>query len=193
MDFLITNKQVTLVLNKIVLGVCLASLLAGCGEKKDDFPELAEILEPTETTIKQRTVEWYAQQQDIRNRVVDACLMHLDSIARTSEDQDLVTKVAVDPFGVMATMPDCNNARIGQMQVANDGKVVLKEYQMEGIEKALQTEEGIADVNKLAADVARELEANDVNANGNKEKAIAQLDEQSKAGGNLEQIISNTP
>lgn len=180
-------------LNKIVLGVCLASLLAGCGEKKDDFPELAEILEPTETTIKQRTVEWYAQQQDIRNRVVDACLMHLDSIARASEDQDLVTKVAVDPFGVMATMPDCNNARIGQMQVANDGKVVLKEYQMEGIEKALQTEEGIADVNKLAADVARELEANDVNANGNKEKAIAQLDEQSKAGGNLEQIISNTP
>lgn len=147
-----------------------AACLIGCNKTPStSFSELNKVLSPSETTLEQRTIEWYANQSLIRDQVLKVCLTHLTDKA---EQLGGAYKVEFDNdvFSKFTEYPDCANARKGEiMNLTADAKIY--EHQIKNAERLLNTPESRQEVDELAAEVAKRItqhaeETNEANETG---------------------------
>lgn len=133
-----------------------AFIIAGCNKTPStSFSALNELLKPTETTLESRTPQWYADQEFIRDKVLQVCL---DYLAEKAEKLGGAYKVQFDNdvFSKYAEFPDCLNARKGEiLEMSSIAKIY--EHQIENAERALSTPESKAIIEELAEDVAKRL------------------------------------
>lgn len=136
--------------------VASAFIFSGCDRSPPtSFSELNKVLAPTETTLEDRTIEWFADQDLIRQQVLKTCLTHLTEKA---EETGGTYKVEFDNdvFSKFAEYPDCSNARKGEIL---DLSLVAKIYdhQIKSAEISINSVENQQKINELAADVAQKL------------------------------------
>lgn len=144
---------------KLCLMVIASALLTtiGCSKKVESFPELDSILAATETNQKDRTEEWFSQQDEITADVLRACLIYFDEkgkkVGGTYEDQ-----IYNDIYSKFNEIPDCLNARKGEILKMGKTKLLLSQDQLKDIETELGKPENAEHVNKIAQDVANRLD-----------------------------------
>lgn len=138
-----------------VMSISLLTII-GCSKKIDSFPELDSILVATETNQKERTEEWFAQQDEITPNVLKACIIYFDEKGKktggTYEDE-----VYNDIYSKFGEIPDCLNARKGEILKMGKTKILLTQDQLNNIETELKKPETVEHVNKVAQDVANRL------------------------------------
>ena len=161
----------------LFLMVISAALITtiGCSKKIESFPELDKILDVTETKQKERTEEWFAQQDEITTNVLKACIIYFDEKGKKTggayEDQ-----VYNDIYSKFNEIPDCLNARKGEILKMGKTKMLLSQDQLKSIETELGKPETVEHVNKIAQDVANKLnEKDDNNSSAAKDLGSAYL------------------
>lgn len=164
------------------LRTCLAiflssSVLLGCSKSQPtSFPALDEVLNPTETTLEQRSVDWFADQKEIRNEVLAVCFDYFSEKALTLGGQ-YANEFADNAYSKYEELPDCLNARKGEIQKM-DGDAFVYEHQIQSIEDTLTTPEAQEHINKMAEQVAQHLDEmdernKDINEEGKKLIGVA--------------------
>lgn len=137
--------------------------IIGCSNKIISFSELDKILAPTETNIKDRTPEWYASQDQVTPKVLDACLYYFFEKSHTLGGQ-YESDIYNDAYSKFSEIPDCLNARKGEIQNMGKTKTPLTESQLNNIEIELKKPESAEHINKLAQDVANRLNQQSTNS-----------------------------
>lgn len=135
-------------------------LIMGCSKKVESIPEVEKILAATETSISQRTPEWYASQEEITSDVIKTCVTYFiekaDRLGGKYQDE-----LNSDLYGKFQEIPDCLNARKGEIINMGKSKVQLTQDQLKNIETELQKPDTIQHINKVAEDVASKLNQQD--------------------------------
>lgn len=167
---------------KITLCSLSVLLLSACSSTPPtSFDELDQVLEPTETTMEQRTVAWYVDQQLIRTQVMSTCFDHLSAKAEKMGGEYQV-EFNNDVFSKFSEYPDCENAKVANIKSMTNVSQVY-EHQIAKTESQLNTPENQAHINNVAADVARKLDNLDQNnetINSDGMKALSDLEQNPK-------------
>lgn len=144
-------------LKKITLCSLSYLLLSACSNTPPtSFDELDLVLEPTQTTMEQRSVNWYVDQKLIRTRVMSACFDHLSAKAEELGGEYQV-EFNNDVFSKFSEYPDCENANVANIKSMTDVSLVY-EHQISKTETQINTPENQTHINNIAADVARKLD-----------------------------------
>lgn len=151
--------------------VSAALLTTGCSKKIESFPELDSILAITETTQAQRTEEWFSQQDEITSNVLKACIIYFDDKGKKTGG-DYEDQVYNDIYSKFNEIPDCLNARKGEILKMGKTKIILSEDQLKNIETELGKPETVEHVNQVAQDVANHLNKVDPQSNSTDGTAI---------------------
>lgn len=143
-------------MKKIHTLLLITCLICGCSKKADSIQEVDDILSKTETTPEQRTKEWYADQDSIRSTIISYCIDHFDQKGSElgGEYQQAVTN---DIFSKFSEIPDCQNARQGEILSMSAGKTMLTPEQLKNIEVEISSPETQDHINQVAQDIANRL------------------------------------
>lgn len=131
-------------------------LATGCSKKVESIPEVEQILAPTETKASARTPEWYASQDDITPEVLKSCInYYIEKSERVGGQYK--NDIDNDIYSKFQEVPDCLNARKGEILNMSKKTVQLTQDQLDNIETELNKPENIEHINKVAQDVANQL------------------------------------
>lgn len=164
---------------------CVSSLLlSACSSTPPtSFKELDQIIEPTQTTLEQRSVNWYIDQKTIRKQVLGVCFDHLSNKAEELGGEYLV-EFDNDVFSKFSEYPDCENAKLADNKSMTDVALVY-EHQISATETQISSPENQMYIDSMARDVANKLDALErENESTNTEglKSLSEFSQGSKLG-----------
>lgn len=141
----------------LLLGTVLMLGISACSKQKNtSFVELDEILSPTETTLPERSEQWYKDQKIIRGNVLAACYIYFTNKAINS-DGTYQYEYLNNLYALYQEIPDCQLARNADIAADQDQQLSY-EHQINNLENNLATAEAHAEINQAALEVAKYLE-----------------------------------
>lgn len=142
-------------------------LLSGCSKNPESISEVDEILNSTQTTAEQRTKQWYADQEEVRDSVLGACIRYFNNKGE-EKGGEYGEAVVNDIYSKFSEVHECNLARQGEILNMSRGKTMLTEVQLNDIQVELENPSTIDHINQVSEQVAKHLESvkeNDPEAN----------------------------
>lgn len=182
------SKKTTLVL------VMSATALAACS-RVEQSSDLNDYLKDTDTSQSERTVQWYQDQDTIRTEVLSLCFNHFKAKLFNSPTQEYLNKFNNDLYSLYTNIPDCKNARMAEIALIpkqNQVAMITDPTQVSNIEAELEKPEVKEHIAVVSTDIAKRLEASRIAREKHKPEVLATLDEYTKEGGKLEQILNET-
>ena len=172
----------------LIIAAALTAGLSGCANKTSTLEALNEILDPTETETADRNDVWYSKQDNIRNSVLHACFTHFNEEARIAGGQVLYDYYE-NPYSLFTALPDCINARKGEVITMTQQAVIQDEFEINDIQQQLQTNDNEIQIIRSAEVVAKRLESLNVDKNDENNSTLDLIYSKTKEGSKLEKDL----
>lgn len=173
----------------LILLVALTGV-SGCSDKTPSLDSIDLIVSPTDTKFSDRNDIWYSKQENIRNSVLSACFTHFSEEAQISGGQ-ILYDFYENPYGLFNAIPDCMNARKGEVITLGQLAQTQDEVEINSIQNQLQSDEQATHINEEALKVAKRLEALQAERKDETSSTLNLIYDTTKEGSELEKTLKD--
>lgn len=178
-----------------VLFLSVSIALVACS-KGTGVDTLDSVLAETNSSVKDRTTDWYVAQDRVRSDVIDTCTNHFkdEILNKANTDNPNLPRIVYDMNQIEANfenIPDCKNALSAANQIikSEHESKTLYDSQVDEVQEDFASTTTEEEIERLAAVVAQNLTQDQQNSNSNEIGAVQQAEEYLAPEGKLDQIM----